>query len=536
MAASMRRVCQTCFQRKLYRTLFKTNPSVVVPDKGYKRWVPKVDNLWYNQRLAAGPEVERHRSEWINWNYDAEIYAFGKRLGEEFEESTLRRALTHRSYIEKEEQRRQELGIDLDAAPLGLTDNQELAATGSESMGFHIHQGLSVVAMFIPTCLRRGVRYGKQQPMQALLRILPSLVQDVVDPLLAGSRLRFDLPELVRRYQLGEDSLFFVPVVRRMCVRRCALGRLGFLGQLRLPGKAFGATFCPGGHPLRHAYPDLRGGLRAAMQQRLLAVGGVGGDVAQSWGSQSCGCRRLGTFGGYTADLAGPPLPSGAALFPGAQQVIRGGCAAATSFKDSKALLEQPAGFAPQLRSGFLLRGAAYTRVCWLAWAARQGVGHLPLWRGPPDFTGIALLRAVMSGQRQSSFFVRDFVLPQLIEADIAELWTISNPMGLLEDMLSREGRPAPEPRLQWSSASQTVMSLYYVGIYSDGRLLGQSPGETLAIAEEMAARDALKNQLGLADSRSPLPLGSLADSLQIDFDRVNPSLADLTALEASSV
>ncbi|XP_067650347.1 large ribosomal subunit protein mL44-like [Haliotis asinina] len=346
MAASMRRVCQTCFQRRLYRTLFKTSPSVVVPVKSYKRWVPSVDNILYNQRLAAGPEKERHRSEWINWNYDAEIYAFGKRLGEEFEESTLRRSLTHRSYIEKEEQRRQELGIDLDAAPLGLTDNQELAAIGSESMSLYI--------------------------------------------------------------------------------------------------KAY----------LRHVYPRLFEEGISAIHDHLMST-----EVLS----------KIASHIGLTDIILCQEFPVGAETLTETLQAVIG--------------------------------------------ALQQD-----------------------QGRDKAHLFVRDFVLPQLIETDIAELWTISNPMGLLEDMLLREGRPTPEPRLQWSSASQTVMSLYYVGIYSDGRLLGQSPGETLAIAEEMAARDALKNQMGLADSRSPLPLGSLADSLQIDFDRMNPSLADFTTLEASTV
>ncbi|XP_048252387.1 39S ribosomal protein L44, mitochondrial-like [Haliotis rufescens] len=346
MAASMRRVCKTCFQRKFYRTLFKTNPCVVVPDKGYKRWVPKIDNMLYNRRLAAGPEVERHRSEWINWNYDAEVYAFGKRLGEEFEEGTLRRALTHRSYIEKEEERRRELGIDLDAAPLGLSDNQELAAIGAESMSVYI--------------------------------------------------------------------------------------------------KAY----------LRHVYPRLFEEGVSAIHDHLIST-----EVLS----------KIASHIGLTDLILCQEFPVGAGTQSDTLQAVIG--------------------------------------------ALEHG-----------------------QGRDRAHLFVRDFVLPQLIETDMAELWTVPNPMGLLTDILAREGRPPPEPRLQWSSASQTVMSLYYVGIYCDGQLLGQSPGETLTIAEEMAARDAVKNQLGLADSRSPLPLGSLANTLQLDFDRVNPCVADLTALEASSM
>ena len=50
------------------------------------------------------------------------------------------------------------------------------------------------------------------------------------------------------------------------------------------------------------------------------------------------------------------------------------------------------------------------------------------------------------------------------------------------------------------------------------------APGETQPIAEELAARDALKNLMNLADSRPPLLLGDCARSIQFDIDRVNKS------------
>lgn len=50
------------------------------------------------RRDKVGPSPLEHRSTYLEWNYDAEIFAFGKRLGEEFNENILRKALTHRSY------------------------------------------------------------------------------------------------------------------------------------------------------------------------------------------------------------------------------------------------------------------------------------------------------------------------------------------------------------------------------------------------------------------------------------------------------
>lgn len=50
------------------------------------------------RRKKIGPEEPQPRSSFLEWNYDAEVYAFGKRLGEEFREDILKRALLHRSY------------------------------------------------------------------------------------------------------------------------------------------------------------------------------------------------------------------------------------------------------------------------------------------------------------------------------------------------------------------------------------------------------------------------------------------------------
>lgn len=57
--------------------------------------------ILYQRREKLGPPPPEPRSSFLEWNYDAEIYAFGKRLGEEFKEDILKRALTHRSYCNK---------------------------------------------------------------------------------------------------------------------------------------------------------------------------------------------------------------------------------------------------------------------------------------------------------------------------------------------------------------------------------------------------------------------------------------------------
>ena len=70
---------------------------------------------------------------WISYrNYDSELYCFGKRLGEEFTETTLKMAFTNPSYVEKETENRKQHGLDIsESSDFKLQDNQELADEGT---------------------------------------------------------------------------------------------------------------------------------------------------------------------------------------------------------------------------------------------------------------------------------------------------------------------------------------------------------------------------------------------------------------------
>ncbi|KAJ8940906.1 hypothetical protein NQ318_017497 [Aromia moschata] len=62
------------------------------------------------RREIVGPEPERPRSTYLEWNYEAEIYAFAKRLGEEFDRKLLKQALIQREYANMQEFKAQEKG------------------------------------------------------------------------------------------------------------------------------------------------------------------------------------------------------------------------------------------------------------------------------------------------------------------------------------------------------------------------------------------------------------------------------------------
>ena len=50
-----------------------------------------------------------------------------------------------------------------------------------------------------------------------------------------------------------------------------------------------------------------------------------------------------------------------------------------------------------------------------------------------------------------------------------------------------------PESRLLFQTGPETILASHNVGIFCNKEIIGQSFGETLDIAEEMAARDALR-------------------------------------------
>ncbi|NXP45766.1 RM44 protein, partial [Heliornis fulica] len=94
------------------------------PQRNKKRWLRA---YLEQQRLEAPPQ---RRSEKPNWDYHAEIEAFSHRLQERFSLNLLKTAFVNPCYIENEEARRQELGLDKETVALNLEDNSKLAERG----------------------------------------------------------------------------------------------------------------------------------------------------------------------------------------------------------------------------------------------------------------------------------------------------------------------------------------------------------------------------------------------------------------------
>merc|ERR1712080_639002 len=138
----------------------------------------------------------------------------------------------------------------------------------------------------------------------------------------------------------------------------------------------------------------------------------------------------------------------------------------------------------------------------------------------PPTRQDLARCFAAMVGalairnQDRAQQFVVDVVASQLAGKDLNELWDIRDPMGVLAAAMKEAGRSAPESRLLWKSGPGSILASYWVGLYVDRELVGESSGESVDIAEEMAARDALRNMFQTTEHCSPLPWARLPHSL----------------------
>ncbi|XP_017141459.1 39S ribosomal protein L44, mitochondrial [Drosophila miranda] len=125
-----------------------------------KRWVaPTLRELAHRQQ-KQGPQKPEPRAGYVEWNYRSELFAFGKRLGENFELPQLQEAFTQRSYAHQQEEKQRKLGIE--EGDLKIADNQELA-----KMGGHIAR--AYVEAFLKQSLPKVPKEGQEAIASYLL-------------------------------------------------------------------------------------------------------------------------------------------------------------------------------------------------------------------------------------------------------------------------------------------------------------------------------------------------------------------------------
>lgn len=112
---------------------------------------------------------------------------------------------------------------------------------------------------------------------------------------------------------------------------------------------------------------------------------------------------------------------------------------------------------------------------------------------------------ALFASVREPDEFCRRFILIQLCGKDIFDLWNPKDVTFLLNNLLHQQKLPPFVARIIGEAGRNTLESLFYVGVYSDFKLLGKGAGSTQAQALDVAVRDALRRAFRVTRAtRSP--------------------------------
>jgi len=148
----------------------------------------------------------------------------------------------------------------------------------------------------------------------------------------------------------------------------------------------------------------------------------------------------------------------------------------------------------------------------------------------PPSASSLKMtLEAVIGAltiesHERAEQLVIDLLASQVHGKEVQEICvkSLENPMKVLAKILKNSGMEPPEPRLLFQTGPDTILASHLIGIYCDKQLIGQSYGETLDIAEEMAARDTLRNIFGTSEFSPPLPHGKHVSDVTRESENVS--------------
>jgi len=139
------------------RILNASNPQVTVQNtRNIARWVSPTLKEIRRRKDKLGTPQTVNRAGFIEWNWNSELFAFSKRLHEDFNPQLLQEALTLRSYIIQEEQKQQEVGIE--SPVTNLKDNSELARSGADLLSTYVEMFISSQLPKLPSAAVRSVR------------------------------------------------------------------------------------------------------------------------------------------------------------------------------------------------------------------------------------------------------------------------------------------------------------------------------------------------------------------------------------------
>ncbi|XP_026470449.1 39S ribosomal protein L44, mitochondrial [Ctenocephalides felis] len=131
------------FMRECCKVLNISNKQIfnsIQATRSIKRWVSPTLRELKRRKDKMGPEPVARRSSFIDWNFNAELYAFSKRLNENFNLTLLQQAFTQRSYVIQEEMKQIEVGIEKPV--LEVKDNRLLIISGEELISEYVEKFL----------------------------------------------------------------------------------------------------------------------------------------------------------------------------------------------------------------------------------------------------------------------------------------------------------------------------------------------------------------------------------------------------------
>ena len=86
--------------------------------------------------------------------------------------------------------------------------------------------------------------------------------------------------------------------------------------------------------------------------------------------------------------------------------------------------------------------------------------------------------------------------------------------------------------RLIWSTGATNPTAVFIVGLYVDEQYLSKGAGETVDIAEEMAARDALRRLFGTTEDAAPIPYGEQARKYSLIINSIYEKIRNKKMLQ----
>lgn len=67
-----------------------------------------------------------------------------------------------------------------------------------------------------------------------------------------------------------------------------------------------------------------------------------------------------------------------------------------------------------------------------------------------------------------AGIFVRDFLIVNLAEKDLMEIYCPDEPFEIINQILAKDNKEAVEPRIIGQSGRRTIQRVYHIGLYSE--------------------------------------------------------------------